>query len=134
MGRLASVIPKAVFGSLRTHEEACKTTRVLVTSWRLARRASGYSTTAIYLILAVAGLGLLLTSAEPLHLHQSDTPAFYNAECPFEVAAHHGEISLPLSLSSVWAGVVEAFRPVVELEAVVAPIAFQPAYRAPPLA
>jgi hypothetical protein len=106
---------------------------VLVTSWRLGRRASGYSTTAIYLILAVAGLGLLLTSAEPLHLHQSDTPAFYNAECPFDVAAHHGEISLPLSLPSLWAGVVESFKPVLEPAAAVAPIAFQPASRAPPL-
>jgi len=105
-----------------------------VTSWRLGRRATGYSTAAIYLVLAVAGLGLLLSAGQPLHSHESDTPALYNAECPFELAAHHGEISLPSPLPSVWAGVVEPFSPVVQFAAVVAPHSFQPAYRAPPLA
>jgi hypothetical protein len=105
-----------------------------MTSWRFAGRASCYGTAAIYLVLAVAGLGLLLATGQPLHVHVSDTPALYNAECPFEVAAHHGEIALPFALPSVWAGVVGAFRPSVELAAFVAPVSFQPASRAPPLA
>jgi hypothetical protein len=119
---------------LRTHEDACKTTRVLVTSWRLGRLASAYSTAAIYLILAVAGLGLLLTAGQPLHVHESDTPALYNAECPFELAAHNGELNLPSPLPSAWVGLVEPFTPFVQFVAVVAPHSFHPAYRAPPLA
>jgi hypothetical protein len=84
-------------------------------------------------VLALIAFGLLLTSAELLHVHRSGELGLYNTECPLaEVAARHSEASLPSTplLVATWLTVDRA--PVVTSLSVSTLFARSADSRAPP--
>jgi hypothetical protein len=99
---------------------------------RLGPRLSGRTA---YLLLALAGLGLLLASFQPLHVHGAGRAGFYNEECPLaELAGRHGQVSLPSAPPAVRIGLI--IHPILVTEVLEYPAVStsrtQP--RAPPLA
>jgi len=97
------------------------------------KRMSGVR--AILPMLALILFGLFLTSPELLHEHRAGGLGLYSSECPLaEVAARHGEASLPsipLVVATWWA---VGTAPVAAILQVPSPLVRSADPRAPPLA
>ena len=98
------------------------------------RQRSSFVGRTAYLLIALAALSVLLVSVQPLHVHGTGRAAFYNEECPLaELAARHGQFSLPSAAPAVGIGFVVHQISVIEIaEPPAAPVPrSQP--RAPPI-
>jgi hypothetical protein len=90
---------------------------------------------AILPMLALILFGLFLTSPELLHDHRASGLGLYSAECALaEIAARHGEASLPAVPVVVATWWVVGSPPVALLTQVPSPLVRSADPRAPPLA
>jgi hypothetical protein len=87
----------------------------------------------IYLLLTFAAVGLLCETVQPPHVHASDTPGFYDPECPLALIAHQTEASLPDAPPPVWTALAVGIAVVVEVPSVPVRPALHTDSRAPPL-
>ena len=88
-----------------------------------------------YLLLVLAGLGVLLASFQPLHVHGAGRAGLYNEECPLaELAGRHGQLSLPSAPPAVWIGLITHRISITEIPGCPAARTSRSESRAPPLA
>jgi hypothetical protein len=87
------------------------------------------------LLLVLAGLGVLLASFQPLHVHGTGRAALYNEECPLaELAGRHGPLSLPSAPPAVRIGLIVHPISVTDVPEYPAASTSRTQPRAPPLA
>ena len=99
---------------------------------RLRSRLSGRTA---YILLALCGLGALLASFQPLHVHGTDRATLYNEECPLaELTGHHGQLSLPSAPPAVWVALIIRPLSITAVSDTPAASTSRTDSRAPPLA